>query len=90
MCVQNLVPIGLQATTCIPSEGYTHTQTDRNTHTLLKSYIDIDTMNLAVQMHRVIKRTVLDTNWPLHLHLILMVYLMPFRFEHNCAHLKMC
>ena len=41
MCVQNLVPIGPQATTCIPSEGYTHTQTD--THTL--SYIDID--NLA-------------------------------------------
>ena len=36
MCVQNLVPIGPQATTCIPSEGYTHTQTD--THTL--SYID--------------------------------------------------
>ena len=23
MCVQNLVPIGPQATTCIPSEGYT-------------------------------------------------------------------
>ena len=36
MCVQNVVPIGQQATTCIPSEGYTHTQT----HTL--SYIDID------------------------------------------------
>ena len=28
MCVQNLVPIGPQATTCIPSEGYTHTHTD--------------------------------------------------------------
>ena len=39
MCVHNLVPIGPQAT-CIPSEGYTHTQTD--THTL--SYIDIDSM----------------------------------------------
>ena len=25
MCVPNLVPIGPQATTCIPSEGYTHT-----------------------------------------------------------------
>ena len=37
MCVQNLVPIGPQATTCIPSEEYTHTHTD--THTL--SYIDI-------------------------------------------------
>ena len=34
MCVPNLVPIGPQATTCIPSEGYTHR------HTL--SYIDID------------------------------------------------
>ena len=42
MCVQNLVPIGPQATTCIPSEGYTHTQTDRqklgNTHTLVYRY----------------------------------------------------
>ena len=36
MFVQNLVPIGPQATTCIPSEGCTHTYT----HTL--SYIDID------------------------------------------------
>ena len=34
MCVQNLVPIGPQATTCIPSEGYTH----RHTHTLLYRY----------------------------------------------------
>ena len=40
MCVPNLVPIGPQATTCIPSEGYTHTYT--HTHTL--SYIDIDTI----------------------------------------------
>ena len=34
MCVQNWVPIGPQATTCIPSEGYTHT----HTHTLLYRY----------------------------------------------------
>ena len=38
MCVPHLVPIGPQATTCIPSEGYTHTYT----HTL--SYIDIDSI----------------------------------------------
>ena len=38
MCVQNLVPIGPQATTCIPLEGYTHRQTDRHTHTLLYRY----------------------------------------------------
>ena len=38
MCVQNLVPIGPPATTCIPSEGYTHTHTDRHTHTLLYRY----------------------------------------------------
>ena len=44
MCVQNVVPIGPQATTCIPSEGYTHTHTD--THTL--SYIDID-IEIVVQ-----------------------------------------
>ena len=42
MCVQNLVPIGPQATTCIPSEGYTHTQTDRQTETHTLSYIDIE------------------------------------------------
>ena len=42
MCVQNLVPIGPQATTCIPSEGYTHRQTDRQTDTHTLSYIDID------------------------------------------------
>ena len=39
MCMPNLVPIGPQATMCIPSEGYTHT----HTHTL--SYIDIDCIN---------------------------------------------
>ena len=32
MCVQNLVPIGPQATTCIPSEGYTHRHTHTHTH----------------------------------------------------------
>ena len=41
MRVPNLVPIGPQAATCIPSEGYTHTHTHTDTHTL--SYIDIDT-----------------------------------------------
>ena len=40
MRVPNLVPIGPQAATCIRPEGYTHRQTDRQTHTL--SYIDID------------------------------------------------
>ena len=34
MFVPNLVPIGPQATTCIPSEGYTH----RHTHTLVYRY----------------------------------------------------
>ena len=38
MFVQNLVPIGPQATTCIPSEGYTHTHTHGHTHTLLYRY----------------------------------------------------
>ena len=45
MCVQNLVPIGPQATTCIPSEGYTHRQTDRQTETHTLSYIDINFRN---------------------------------------------
>ena len=40
MCVQNLVPIGPQATTCIRSEGYTHRQTD--THTLSYIHVDIE------------------------------------------------
>ena len=38
MCVQNLVPIGPQATTCVPSEGYTHTHRQTHTHTLLYRY----------------------------------------------------
>ena len=33
MRVPNLVPIGPQAATCIRREGYTHRQTDRQTHT---------------------------------------------------------
>ena len=32
MCVPNLVPIGPQATTCIPSEGYTDTYSHTHTH----------------------------------------------------------
>ena len=46
MCVQNLVPIGPQAMTCIPSEGYTHTHTHTDTHTL--SYIDIDVFSILL------------------------------------------
>ena len=49
MCVQNVVPIGSQATTCIPSEGYTHTHRQTDTHTL--SYIDIDYMYILLHTY---------------------------------------
>ena len=84
MRVPNLVPIGPQAATCIPSEGYTHT----DTHTL--SYIDIlaGLPGFARDCCSIILSICAFHFYIIYFHFFYADHGIPQTFDQNCDHLK--